>query len=109
MESTKLLELAARLGGEAGVVEREPDLVGGRLEERDLAPLEAVEDLAADRERADDPAADVDRHADETPDALAPDRGSGRREQAWVRVVPLYPDPPASGADTTGQPPAGRQ
>src|SRR5438876_11259519 len=109
MESTKLLELAARLGGEAGVVEREPDLVGGRLEERDLAPLEAVEDLAAERERAQDPASAVDRHADEAPDALAPDRGPGGREQVWVRVVFLDPDRPARGGDTTDQALADRQ
>src|SRR3989441_4233669 len=105
----ELLELAAHLGVEAGVVEREPDLVGGRLEERDLAPLEAVEDLAAERERAEDPAAAVDRHADETPDALAPDRGPGGREQVWVRVVFLDPDRPARGGDTTDQALADRQ
>src|SRR5207245_4708273 len=70
---------------------------------------EAVEDVAAEGGRAEDPAAAVDRHADEAPDALAPDRGPGGREQVWVRVVSLDPDRPARGGDTTDQALADRQ
>src|SRR2546422_10375746 len=79
------------------------------FQERDLARREAVDGLAAERERAEDPAAAVDRHAHETPDVLALDGGSRRREQVWVRVVLLDPDRPAGGGDTADQALADRQ
>src|SRR2546422_8466652 len=43
---------------------------------RDLARREAVDGLAAERERAEDPAAAVDRHAHETPDVRSEEHTS---------------------------------
>src|SRR5215831_19239080 len=59
----ELVELAARLGVEARIVERQADLVRGGLEERQLGLVERLERLAAERERAQDLAPAVDRDA----------------------------------------------
>ncbi len=49
----QLLELAQRLRVEPRVVERDADLVGGRLDQRDLPLGERVAVLAAERQRAE--------------------------------------------------------
>src|SRR5439155_428024 len=77
----QLLELAQGLLVEPRVVERQTDLVGRRLDERDLTGVEAVGDLPAEREGAEDPAAAADRDADEAADLVEPGRGPRPREE----------------------------
>ena len=111
-----LVEQAQRLGVESlhlrvelRVVERDADLVGGRLEQGQLVLVELVGGLAPERERAEDPPAAVDRHADEAADVVAPDGGPGRREHVRVLVVPLDPDGLAGDGHVTDEPFADRQ
>src|SRR5205814_9577810 len=104
LRALQLLELAQRLLVEPRIVERQTDLVGRRLDERDLTGVEAVGNLPAEREGAEDPAAAADRDADEAADLVEPDRGLRPREE--VRVpddVHRLQGPPRLG-DPSDQP-----
>src|SRR3990172_1672958 len=68
--AAELLQLARELGGERGVVERQADLVGRRLEERHLLLGERVRRLPAERERSEDPVPRPDGDGDEALDPL---------------------------------------
>ncbi len=83
--AAQLLELQARLGVEARVVQRQPDLVGARLEQRDLLVAEAVLGLPAEREGAQDAVPRPDRHAEKPANAVGAHRGP-RRGQQVVRA-----------------------
>src|SRR5262249_183960 len=105
----ELVELAERLGVEARVVEGQPDLVGGGLQERQLGLVERLERLAAERQGAQDVAAAVDRHAYEAEDRLAPAGGPGARRGVRVLVVPVEPDRLAGEGDPSNEPGADGQ
>ena len=81
LRAAQLLEAVHRLRVEARVVERDTDLVGGRLHQRHLALAERLAGLAAERQRAQDAAAAVDRHAHESLDVVLAHRVLGRRQQ----------------------------
>ena len=77
----QVVELLPRLAVEAGVVQRESDLVGGALQQRHLFVGERIRSPPPERERSEDPVAGADRHADEALDPVLEDhsRASGRQ------------------------------
>jgi hypothetical protein len=77
----QLLELSTRFRVEARVVQGDPDLVGRRFHEGDLGLVERLPVPAAERQRAQDAPAAVDRHADEGADPVAPHDGLRRRQE----------------------------
>jgi hypothetical protein len=79
----QLLELQARLGVQARVVEGQPDLVGARLEQRDLLVAEAVLGLPAERGAriGDAPGSGTQRNP-RMPSALTAARAAGGRSLA---------------------------
>ena len=81
LRALELLELAHGLGVEPRVVERDADLVRGGLHQRDLPIGERVTDLAAERQRAENPAPAVNGDAEEAAHAIALDRRLGGRQQ----------------------------
>ena len=96
VRAAQVLELQARLGVQARVVEGQADLVGARLEQRDLLVAEAILGLPAERERAQDAVARADRHAQEAADAVGGHRGP-RGGQEIVRAPGLVHAPHAPG------------
>src|SRR5439155_4275073 len=69
-----------------------------------LGLVEGLEGLAAERERAQDLPATADRHAHESENLLAPDRGLGARQDVRVLVVPVEPDGLAGDRDLADEP-----
>ena len=87
VRALELLELAQRLGVKPRVVERDADLVGRGLDQRHLALVEGVAVWRPERQRAQDPAATVDRHAQEAADLVLLDGRLGGRQQVRGLVV----------------------
>src|SRR6267142_1216917 len=84
----ELVELAPRLRVQARVVERERELVGGRLDQRHLCVGEGRRRGAPERQRDDDAAARLQRHAHEAARAFVlHDRPRGRPEVRRGRHV----------------------
>src|SRR5262249_59377622 len=81
----QLLELPLALRIELGVVERNADLVSGRLEQRHLELVEVILGLAAERKRAEDAATAADRYADEAADVIGLHGALGRGGRLGMR------------------------
>src|SRR3972149_4088779 len=102
--AAELLQLAPELGVEPGVVERQADLVGCRLEERHLLLGERVRRLPAERERSEDPVPRPDGDGDEALDPLRLHHGARGGQEVrrclnifhhqGARLGPRVADPP---------------
>src|SRR3989442_6822158 len=105
----ELLELAPGLRVQAGVVERDADLVGGGLDERDLPVVEALRRLPPERQRAEDAPAAPNRHAPEALNLIPATGGRCGREEVGPAGHVFQPQRLAGGGDAADQPFAHRQ